>query len=618
MSIFTRHTAPKPSRASIHRPRGLTASAVNAKNEAAPLRRLAQPWQALALARYDDVGECWYPAQFYSRTMQRVRFYPGFRDEKGDIQEVENGPLADLWDQVQDPGGGRLELTGSYGQLMFITGDGYLVDSVQDDERAFEFLSPAELRVKPQGEGGYLRLRAPGLTPEELADAPDDAFEPTGNEARVYRLYRRHPAYSFWSDSPVRAVLDLYQLIKMLTLAANAEAQSRAATRGLLYMPDDLSFGNPDSATGGEENVMEDTFAQDFIEILANAIRDPGSAEAMAPTMIRGPGLVQTGAGTSVAMADLIKWMPLGPADSYRAVDAWDKVIERIGNGLDMPRSIVSGEAKNHWGDWIVDEQGFRQHVAPVCDRFASDLVSAYLRPAAKAAGIANWMDVAIGYDPSAAVNHPDETATAQTAWRDGIVSSEFYRDSIGATEEDAPTEEDQEWLLAVLGKPEPPAEDEAAETAPQDGGTGNDTAEVPPTSPDATTASALMAREILGASRHGVTRARALAGARLRTRSQGCEPCQETVKAVAPSMIASALGPDTVRGIINGHSSEASLVAGAGDELAETLERLGLTGEWPHELGNLVEMHALRTLYEAKAPPLPAGFTAVVAKAVA
>ncbi len=94
-------------------------------------------------------------------------------------------------------------------------------------------------------------------------------------------------------------------------------------------------------------------------------------------------------------------------------------------------------------------------------------------------------------------------------------------------------------------------------------------------------------------------------------------DTCSET-DAVVPSMIASALGPETVRGIISGHSSEAALVAGAGDELAETLARLGVVGEWPRELGSLVEMHALRTLYERNPPPLPAGFAAAVAKAVA
>ncbi len=196
-------------RATVQRPGVVTASALPAdRSNAAGLRRLNQPWQSRALARYDDVGECWYPAQFYSRSMQRVRFFPAVTDEKGDVQEVDSGPLADLWERVQDPGGGRTELTGSYGHLMFLTGDGYLVASDDQGEEVWEFLSPIELRVRP-GNEGYLRLRAPGLTQEELIEASDDDFTPVGNAARVYRLYRRHPAFSYWADSPVRAVLDL-------------------------------------------------------------------------------------------------------------------------------------------------------------------------------------------------------------------------------------------------------------------------------------------------------------------------------------------------------------------------------------------------------------------------
>ncbi len=603
----------------------MVASAVNARTEAVELRRLTQPWQWLALARYDDVGECWYPAQFYSRTMQRVRFFAGYRDDKGDVQEQEAGPVADLWNRVQDPGGGITELTGSYGHLMFLTGDGYLVAGDDDGQEVWEYLSPVELRVLPEsGPGGqvtYRRLRAPGLTPEELIEAPDGAFSPMGDEVRVYRLYRRHPTYSFWADSPTRSVLDLYQLLKMLTLAAGAEAQSRAANRGLLYVPEDLSFTSP-SAEAGEEDPMQDTFLQDFIEGLMRAISDPGDAGAMAPFVMRGPGLANTGVGTSTPMADLIKWIQMGPPDSYRAVDAWDKVIQRIGNGLDLPGTIVTGEARNHWGDWLVDEQGFRQHVAPICEKFASDMVAAYLRPAARDAGIANWQDVAIGYDPSDAVNHP---ATVKEAHDRLIVSDAYYRTVIGATEQDAPDDDELERRTLVKINVDPyaptgPLEPDGAQ-APQDGGSGNDVTEAPPEATPAEQASpvaSLAAARVLGASEAHIMRARSLAGARLRNRSQGCAECQETAKGLTASAVAPAFGVERVRDIINGHGSEADLVAGAGDELAETLGRMGVLGEWPTELGRLVELHALRTLYESDPPPLPSGFTAAVAKAVA
>ena len=176
--------------------------------------------------------------------------------------------------------------------------------------------------------------------------------------------------------------------------------------------------------------------------------------------------------------------------------------------------------------------------------------------------------------------------------------------------------------LLAILGKPMP-TDDEATETpdgetAPQDGGTGADTTEQPPQTQPGQDQTRVAAAKVLGAAEAHVFRARALAGARLKRRSQGCESCRETVKAVTASGVASALGAETVRGIIDGHSSEAALVAGSGDELAETLTRFGLTGDWPVQIGRLVEQHALRTLYEHAPPPLPAGVATVVLKAVA
>lgn len=632
MRFLPQRQTPSParSRATMQRrpPPALTAAAVAADRRNAPgLRRLNQPWQGLALARYQDVGECWYPAQFYARTMQRVRFYPALLDEKGDAQEVTSGPLLALWDRVQDPGGGRSELTAAYGQLMFLTGDGYLIDTVADGEEAWEFLSPLELRVLPESGARvtYKRLRAPGLTPEELVEAPDDAFEPLGNEARVYRLYRRDPGFSAWSDSPVRAVLELYQLLRMLTLAAAAEAQSRAANRGLLYVPDELSFTSPDGQAG-EEDIQEDTLYQDLIEGLMRAISDPGDAGAMAPFLMRGPGVVQTGLGTALPMGDLIKWLPLGPADSYRAVDAWDKVVARIGNGLDLPGSIVTGEARNHWGDWAVDEQSFRLHVAPICDKFGSDLVSAYLRPAAKADGLTEWKHVTIGYDPAEAVNHPDQTTTIKDAHDRLVVSDAYYREGIGANDEAAPDEAELERRTLVKINVDPYAEaEQEGETPPAEGGTGADTTELLPAEPPpngqpppAQAASALRAAHIIGAAEAHVHRARALAGARLKNRSQKCQECKDRVRGLVASAIPAALGAEQVRTILEGHGSEADLVKGAGAELAEALGRWGVAPEWRVELGERVEQHSLRTLYELEPPPLPAGFSAVVAKAVA
>jgi hypothetical protein len=610
----------------------LTASAAKTgeRGKAGGLRKLSQGWQQRALEYYDTVGECWYPAQSYARTMEKIRFFPALLNEEKEPEEVEDGPLVEMFERVKDPGGGgRSELAGSYGRLMFLTGDGYLVVSGDENEEAWEFLSPDELRVKPDSGAGrpqeYQRIRAQGQTPEDLKEAGDDEFEPLEGEARVWRLWRRHPRFSAWADSPVHAVLDLYELLHRLALAAASESQSRAANRGLLYIPEELQFEILGVEPG--EDPEADAFFSRLIESMTNAIQDPSSASAMAPIVIRGPGVLNTATG-SIPMADAIKLIALNTGERYMEVDAWEKVIARISYGLDMPSEFVTGAGDtNHWGGWLLDEQGFRQHVAPVTQRFCDDLASAYLRPAARDENFPGWENVVVGYDPAEAINHPDEITTAKEAWENAVISSAFYRDKIGATEDDAPTDDDLEIIFALRSKTPPGEEEPEGETPPQEGGRGGDVEEGPPAIEDTdqqeqparngNTTASLVAAKVLGAAEAYVDRAREVAGSRLIRRSQGCSDCREKIRDVRPALVASTMGPEMVRGIIHGHTTEGALVAGVGENLAGKLRTWGVDGEWPAELGKLVEQHALRTLYEPEAPPLPSGFQSAVQKAL-
>ena len=633
MGLFTRPEPARPTRrARIFRPTlnasaspprrdALVAAAAQiGERNAERLQRLIMPWQQRALADYDSCGECWYPAQGYARSLERIRFFPGYLDERGEIVEEDSGPLSELFNRIQDPGGGRTELQGAYGRLMFLIGDGRLVVTEQDGREVWEYLSPAELRIVPGSYDPvqYLRFRAPGLAPEELLDAPDDAFEPMSDEARVYRLWRRHPTYTELSDSPVKGVLELYDLLQWLTLAASASAASRAANRGGFFMPDEMGFGQND-VQEPDEDPQNDPFFQEIIEGLERAIRNPGTAEAAAPFIIRGPGLLAHPDGLGAShMIDLMGWFPMGPDADYSELEACEKVIARIANGLDLPTRWVTGDtgASNHWGDWAVDEDGFRRHIAPTADRFARDVNAAYLRPAALAMGIPNAENVAIGYDPAAAINHPDEIKTAMDANKLGAVGFPYVRDKIGATDADAPTEEELELILALQGKT-PPGEDPEGEQGPEDGGRGGDVEEGPPEEELPVSASALQAAQVLGALNLTVNRGRELAGSRIRTKTQGCGDCKNSIEGVPTASVASVLGREVVREQLNGRGDESALVAGAADGFAVTVARWGVPADVALELGRMAEQHALRTLYEAEAPPLPAGVQAVVVKAI-
>jgi hypothetical protein len=637
---FLRRTAapnrPRPKfRISQPQPKALTASAVSVgvqdgreaalKNQAPVAQSRSKIEQALGF--YATDGVCWYPSQFYSRAMKRIRYYPAILNDAGEPEEVEDGPLRDLFDRIHDPGGTSMaQLASNYGRLRFLIGDGYLIVSEQEGEEVWEYLSPLELAlVRNTSPQEY--KRDDGIEKRTLIEA-GDLEKVGGDRVRVWRLWCSAPGKSGQSDSPVLAQIENYALLDRLRLAAGATSWSRAMQRGMAYIPDEVDLAGHDddpNDPGVDEDPMEDSSIRELVEALTSPIRDPGSVEGAAPVIMRGPAVFETPNGQAIPFAQLIASIPLGTGEPYYELDAIPKVIDQISLGLDMPAEMLTGTAKvNHWGGWLLDEQAFRQHVAPVVEDFCEDIGSAYLRPAAKAEAL-DWENVVVWYDPVAAIAHPDEGPTASTAWGVGAVSREFYRNAIGATDEDAPTPEDEAFLLELLGR-RPAADQQTGETAPQDGGTGGDTTEAPPAEPtdaeqngNAVVASANQLRQamVMAAGESFIRVARKQAGARLVQRSKSCGECQDAIRDIPLGLVASTLGTVKVREIINGHTTEEKLVCGVGDLLAEQVREFGISGDVPAQLGAMVESHALRTLYKRESPSLPPGFAAVVEKAL-
>ncbi len=488
-----RRQLPRPARIR-RRHLAIVASAERAQDTPGALLRLNQPWQTQAMAIYNSQGECANPAQYQARAMERIRYYPAILDERGVPTESNDPKLLELFNRIRAPNGapGDLsELAGTYARLQFVIGDGLLTVTQDDEdgEEQWEYLSPMELRLLPNPGTGqpqeYQRIKAPGIPWENLTEASDTDFEPLGDNARVWRLWRRHAQYSQWADSPVRPVIGDYLTLERLKLAVTAEASSRAAQRGLLYVPDELSFGPADPTQ--EENPNEDPLITELQDGMARAIRNPGTAEAMSPFVMRGPGVLQT-AGGAVPMKDLIAWIALGPGDRYNEIEAIDQTISIIAGSIDMPKELMTGVGDvSHWGQWFLDDIGFRQHTGPTVTRFCGDIGSAYLRPAAKDAGIENAARVTVWFDPSGAVNHPDETGTVLKAHGQLIVSDKYAREKIGAPESAAPSEEELKRRTEVLLKQDPYADGQDprnsdGQTTPAAGGRGGDVAESPPT----------------------------------------------------------------------------------------------------------------------------------------
>ncbi len=625
-----------PGRFRIRRPHAVTASAVSVgvqDRERAAATSQGANRQATkihrALEMYDREGACWYPAQFYSRSMERIRYYPAVLNENGEPEESEDPALIDLFARVRDPGGTSIRgLASNYGRLRFLIGDGYLVASEQDGDEAWEYLSPVELK-RDRSTDPQTYTRDDGIEKRTLTEA-EKLEQITGDRVRVWRLWRRHPTRTGWSDAPVLSVLDLYETLVSLTLSTGAQALSRVLN-GILFLPDEIASGaDGEDESGLDEDPEQIPIIREFIEGLTRAVENPGSVAALSPYIMTGPGLLGTedANGRPFPTVEAIKLISLTSREAYHETAAAEAVIQRIALGLDMPREMLTGTGDvNHWGGWLLDEQGFRQHVAPVVEEFCDDIASAYLRPTALDENIKNAENVVVWYDPVDAVAHPDAFATAKDAWDRFAISNERLRADGGYGDEDAPDDDELSWRIQVALKQVPQelvvapvTENGDGETAPQDGGTGNDANEGPPADEPGAAADSppAIASMILGAAEIQVKAARKTAGARLVQRSKNCSECQDQTRDVPHALVANALGPDRVREIINGHGPEASLVAGAGMMLAAQARDWGVSETAAVDLGAMVEAHALRTLYERDVPPLPAGFATAVARAVA
>ncbi len=596
--------------------RNLTASAERVNpQQANQYRRLSQGWQPSAFAFYRTLGECWYPAQFYAHALPNVRYYAAIRDPQGEVRELDpNDWASEQLARIQDPGGGRSMMMEAYGRLQFLIGDSYLVGSIEDgNDEGWEFLSPSELRAVP-GTKDYVRISFPGATPEELASLPDDDFEPLASGVVVYRFWSRDPEYTSLADSPVRAVLPLYEQLALLEAAVTARAKSRVANAGFLLVAQELSFGTPDGQNDDDPNA--DPFAKMLQLSMTRAIREPGSAAGVAPPVLRVPSeLIQNkGAMDLIRVSD--------PTEPYPEENKIKDLRSRIAIGLDMPPEILLGLAdSNHWSGWQIDEQAWNAHLKPVVIRFCDDLARAYLRPIAKAEGH-EYTDgeLIVWFDPSDVINHPDRSKDFRQAYEDGVIGAEAYRNAIGATDEDAQTQDEHdEWLLVKLRATAQAVELQQNPQVAEGAATAQ---KIPPSESQAIAdnaagmnASAQLVWRVLGAAELQAERARERAGAKIVTAARkpsGCQECAERVQSTPNSMVASVLGAEQVADL---KLTPASLTAGSCDPLRTVLPEWGVPVAVANRIAGLVEKHAAATLFDPT--PLPEAVSSYIEKAL-
>jgi hypothetical protein len=520
-------------------------------------------WQIRGWDAYDEVPENHSTTGFIASCLSRLRFRlawlgdddePGpVWDEEGVIRDGINPAAAELGRSLvrtlRAKRGGQTRMLGRIGSNIAQVGDLYVVPREAAGRRYFDVYSIDELR--PQADGTYIRYASPGRSAETFKRDPK-----TGKAPLVIRIHRPHPRFEEWADAPTRALLPTLEVMSLLTRELRSSTVSRIMGPGILWVSEDADLP-PDPDHPDREGLT----AQ-LATVASVAIREPGSAAAQVPVIVRVPQeVVDKGVReTKFAQTDL------------NTIPKRDSAVGTYARGAELPVEQVTGlGSANHWGAWMIDETTSKIYIAPIMEVIDGILTDDYLHASFRVAlNLADdaelppeYAGFVLDYDDADLVVHPDRSTAAGEAYGTArqpnfAISGQAYRDARGFSNADAPDDEEIEQRMAwaerlnaresLMGLV-PGAEGGPGAVQPGPAGTGS-------SGSGTTAAEAVLMARISAAVEVAAERAVDRLGSRLRAAANGHMPADAAVALVGkpsrdvpvmlgPAMTAVIIPPD-------------------------------------------------------------------------
>ncbi|UDL16351.1 portal protein [Microbacterium phage Zooman] len=440
--------------------RGMTAAAarVNLKDKTeAEMFRLAQGGQIVAVQQaaweyYDAISEVKYAFQLVASVVSRIRLYVAVVEDPAEspiplsASETVDQELADaarrMLERLDSAFGGQAGLLRDAALNMAVAGECYLVQIPervgQGLPESWDIRSVDELKVDAKGNYAVYPRRAirpgngSGSLPKGAIPLPDNAF--------MGRIWRPHPRYSEDPDTNMIGLLGLCEELLLLDRTFRGSHRSRL-NAGLLYIPDGLStaaeadpglFEDQDEDAPTPEDAA-DEFQEQLLLAMSTPIEDETSAASVVPLLVRGPAELGK---------DLTHMTFSRPFDDAMVARA-DRVLERILQGLDVPKDTVTGLANVKYNNAVqIDESLYKAHIEPMLLLLADAFTAMYLRPMLIKDGwtAAEVSKIAVWYDASAVATRNDRAADADSGYEKGVISGDAWRRAHGFADQDAPT----------------------------------------------------------------------------------------------------------------------------------------------------------------------------------
>lgn len=248
----------------------------------------------------------------------------------------------------------------------------------------------------------------------------------------AFRAWRGSPVSVWEASSPTKGALEILREISLLDAHVKSSATSRLSGAGLLLIPDEVTIPTGDVEVDGQE---VDPLIRYLAEVMSIAMKNPNSAAAKVPVMMRGPG----------EALEKLKWMTFETPFSEAVPELRTGALRRLGLAMDIPPEILTGTSEGTgWSAWQTMTQAVTMHGIPLCQAMVYDLTEGWLKPfMARQRGVAQEDDILIWFDTANLRVRPNEAEETTAAFDRFEADADALRLVTGLSPEARPTNEE-------------------------------------------------------------------------------------------------------------------------------------------------------------------------------
>ena len=384
-----------------------------------------EQWQGEAWRFFDIIGEFEFAAAWVGNLLSRATL--GVKKAGKDVDPADKG--AQLMSTFFGSEEGRSQFLRGAGIHHTVAGEFVVVSYTKGGEDIWRLAAPQNVRQT----GSSWEINGVALT-----DITGDPFR-----LRVWNPHPRHPEKA---NSPARAALPILAEIEKLSMHVAATVDSRLASAGILFLPNEMAFSSTTSEKDG--TITSRTGTQAFIhelqKVAGTSIRDRSDASALVPIVVTADGEI----------LDKVHHLAFSSKLDEQAMALRSEAIRRLALSLDMPPEVLLGTGDtNHWSAAQVDEAAIKSHTEPLLLRICADLTEGYLVPGLKELGMSpeEALLYSVVADTSKIRLRPNRSKEALELYDRGHLSGKaLLRETGFDVDADAPDAEELRFFLLM------------------------------------------------------------------------------------------------------------------------------------------------------------------------